>query len=204
MHLSVYMMKRTLLFVLTLSGQRHFYVLSVRLTHISTGLVWLMHHLMKTKANAWFVCYCVKLCWFFFPSGLSALSVNTVREYHFVHILKTWAEAQHYCREMFTDLATVENPAEDTRLSALQGGRKNAWIGLYDDLTRWWWSLRDEDFSNNTDFSNWHVGEPVTKDYKQYKRGCTVMDPNVLWHSSLCIRLRPVVCFYGKTNLNYR
>lgn len=139
---------------------------------------------------------------FFFPSGLSALSVNIIRKYHFVHILKTWAEAQHYCREMFTDLATVENHEEYTRLSALQGGRKNAWIGLYDDLTRWTWSLGDEDFSNNTDFSNWHVGEPVTKDYKQYKRSCTVMDPNGLWHSSLCIRLRPVVCFYGKKNLN--
>lgn len=131
------------------------------------------------------------------PSGLSALSVNTVREYHFVHMLKTWAEAQHYCREMYTDLATVENQEEYTRLSALQGSGENAWIGLYDDLTRWRWSLGDADFSNNTDFSNWHVDEPVTKDYKQYKNSCSAMDPSGLWHSSLCIKLRPTVCFYG-------
>uniref|UniRef100_A0A671V0N3 C-type lectin domain-containing protein n=1 Tax=Sparus aurata TaxID=8175 RepID=A0A671V0N3_SPAAU len=113
---------------------------------------------------------------FFFPSGLSALSPNIVREYHYVQMSKTWAQAQSYCREMFADLATVENVEESNRLmSILQGSSTNAWIGLRDDLTRWKWSLGNTDFSTGKDFNNWKLDEP---DNYNSMENCTVVTDN--------------------------
>ncbi len=76
--------------------------------------------------------------------------------------------AQSYCRETFTDLATVNNLDENDRLlSASQTHGNFAWIGLYDDLTRWKWSLANADFNIDTDFSNWPPTEPNNKKSKQ-------------------------------------
>uniref|UniRef100_A0A8C9YJY4 C-type lectin domain-containing protein n=1 Tax=Sander lucioperca TaxID=283035 RepID=A0A8C9YJY4_SANLU len=61
-------------------------------------------------------------------------------EYHYVQTLMTWAEAQSYCREKFTDLATVNNQDDNNMLlSVLQGPTKCAWIGLHDKMKTWKW-----------------------------------------------------------------
>lgn len=137
-----------------------------------------------------------------YPSGLSALSTNFIREYHYVETLKTWAEAQSYCREMFTDvqtltdLATVENQDENDRLlSVLQGHGNYAWIGLYDDLTRWKWTLGNAAFKNDTDYSNWKTNEP---DNVNSKEKCTVMTKYGFWRDYNCGIHLPAVCYYGK------
>nr|XP_046273796.1 macrophage mannose receptor 1-like [Scatophagus argus] len=134
-------------------------------------------------------------------SGLSPLSSTTIREYHYVKTLKTWAEAQSYCRETFTDLATIDNQDNNKMLlSVLQGDGTYAWIGLYDDLARWKWSLGNELLRNDIDFRNWNTSQPITK---SAINSCTVMAPNGLWSVSFCWRQRPAVCYYEQGPSQY-
>ncbi|XP_051246493.1 uncharacterized protein LOC127357933 [Dicentrarchus labrax] len=128
-------------------------------------------------------------------SGLSTLSTKITRKYHYIKILKTWAEAQSYCRETFTDLATVENQDDHDRLQRiLQGDGEYAWIGLYDYLTRWKWTLGNADFNNDTDFSNWVPHQTVPNPNNKI---CTAMTADGLWYVTASGAKHPAVCYYG-------
>lgn len=129
-------------------------------------------------------------------SGLSAVSENIIREYHYVETLKTWAEAQNYCREAFTDLATVSSKDDnDMLLSILRVPAQVAWIGLYDDLTRWKWTMSNADFDNDTDYSNWRTNEP--NNLAVYK-ACIQMSQFGFWNDNRCSRIHHAVCYNGK------
>ncbi|XP_047437326.1 macrophage mannose receptor 1-like [Mugil cephalus] len=81
-------------------------------------------------------------------------------QYHYIEDTKTWTEAQEYCREHYTDLATVSNMTDMKRLLEESTGRKTeAWIGLRADVTRTWhWSLPGVEFKD--DVTRWVLGEP--------------------------------------------
>lgn len=129
-------------------------------------------------------------------SGLSALSGNIIREYHYIETLKTWAEAQNYCREAFTDLATVTSQDDnDKLLSILQVRGQVAWIGLYDDLTRWKWTMGNKDFDSDTNYSNWNTNEP---NQLAVFRTCIQMSQGGFWNDNRCSRNHPAVCYNGK------
>uniref|UniRef100_A0A3B1K1V6 C-type lectin domain-containing protein n=1 Tax=Astyanax mexicanus TaxID=7994 RepID=A0A3B1K1V6_ASTMX len=65
------------------------------------------------------------------PTALWTLSFCGTRQFHVVKEAKNWTEAQKYCRENFTDLATIENQEElDAVKSALKGATGHFWIGL--------------------------------------------------------------------------
>lgn len=109
---------------------------------------------------------------------------------------KTWAEAQSYCREMFTDLATVRNKADNNRLLSVVHGRgKRAWIGLRDDLTKWKWVLGNAGFSNDTDFSNWSSHKLTNN---KVMRICAAMSKYGFWYAHTCWQKHAAVCYYGK------
>lgn len=98
--------------------------------------------------------------------------------------------------QTFADLATVGNQDENDRLlSVLQGRGNNAWIGLYDDLTRWKWSLGNVAFKNDTDYSNWKTNEP---DNMNSNEKCVLMTRDGLWRDYYCWIQHPAVCYYGK------
>ncbi|TNN31197.1 L-selectin [Liparis tanakae] len=108
-------------------------------------------------------------------------------------MLKTWTEAQSYCREKFTDLAAVENQSDnDGLLSVLQGLGDYAWIGLYDTMAGWKWALGDEDLNN--EYSNWDGMEP---NRKMGNETCAHMFNGGKWADSSCLSPRPAVCYYG-------
>nr|XP_054604569.1 uncharacterized protein LOC129165427 [Nothobranchius furzeri] len=75
-----------------------------------------------------------------------------LHEYLYVGENKSWSEAQRYCRDRHTDLATVSNMADMKRLIRESSGNRNeAWIGLRDqtDANRtWYWSLPGVEFND--------------------------------------------------------
>ncbi|XP_042258124.1 macrophage mannose receptor 1-like [Thunnus maccoyii] len=52
-------------------------------------------------------------------------------EYHFIEKQKTWDDARKYCREKYTDLATVYDMTDVRRLLNSRKDQQEAWIGLY-------------------------------------------------------------------------
>uniref|UniRef100_A0AAR2IWF1 C-type lectin domain-containing protein n=1 Tax=Pygocentrus nattereri TaxID=42514 RepID=A0AAR2IWF1_PYGNA len=85
----------------------------------------------------------------------------------FVNESKTWTEAQSYCRQTYTDLATISNMDEMKKLNSTLNTLKNApnssvWIGLKKGVAgKWLWSLADGNFYRDGDtYRNWREREP--------------------------------------------
>nr|XP_015824299.2 macrophage mannose receptor 1 [Nothobranchius furzeri] len=102
-------------------------------------------------------------------SALCAVSTVPQRNYHFIYQAKNWTEAQRYCRENFIDLATVADVKDVATLNKLanlnqmfaSSNAYDAWIGLYNDLNSWRWSMSDPSFyQQNENFRNWFFVQP--------------------------------------------
>ncbi|XP_016403791.1 C-type mannose receptor 2 [Sinocyclocheilus rhinocerous] len=107
----------------------------------------------------------------------------------------TWTAAQRYCRQKYTDLATIDNMDEMKRLITTVNGTYSgsAWIGLYDDVNSWRWSLEDNDFyqEGERDFRNWYH-EPDNYGGKQL---CVYMDYTGNWFDISCDNTLPFICY---------
>ncbi|KAM3596295.1 uncharacterized protein V6R79_011835 [Siganus canaliculatus] len=129
----------------------------------------------------------------FFPSGLSALTTSLPTKYRYIKKTKSWSNARGYCRQRYTDLATVDSPEDtDTLLSLLQGVTGSVWIGLYDDLKSWRWLMGNVYFNTASNYSSWANGHPHTLVSKQ---SCTVIHRGGVWTSRLCSSKFPFVCY---------
>ncbi|XP_015244320.1 PREDICTED: macrophage mannose receptor 1-like [Cyprinodon variegatus] len=136
-------------------------------------------------------------------SGVYVLSTNLFREYHYVNIPKTWAKAQQYCREVYGDLATVDSIEESSRLfTALQEPGKFAWIGLYDNITGWKWTMGEDDFDfvGENGFPPWEKNQP---DNAKGKQSCIVMNYIGGWRDEDCDSKRRFICFDEKAASKY-
>uniref|UniRef100_A0A3Q3B2F9 C-type lectin domain-containing protein n=1 Tax=Kryptolebias marmoratus TaxID=37003 RepID=A0A3Q3B2F9_KRYMA len=81
------------------------------------------------------------------PSLTTGTQLNP--RYVLVNQYMTWPNAQRFCRENFTDLATVRNDAENQAVTSV--AQKAAWIGLFRGPNFYW---SDE---SSFLFTNWVI-----------------------------------------------
>ncbi|KAF5890501.1 macrophage mannose receptor 1-like isoform X1, partial [Clarias magur] len=118
--------------------------------------------------------------------------------YRFVNENKTWNEAQTYCREKYTDLATTNDMEEMNKLrdALTKETAIQAWIGLNKTkTTKWQWSLASETFYKyGNNFKNWAFGQP---DNWMGNEFCVHMYADSgLWNDNACNSEFPAVCYY--------
>ena len=108
----------------------------------------------------------------------------------------SWTEAQTYCREKYTDLATIENTEEMNQLISTvssAGHSSEVWIGLYSKIN-WRWS--DGYTGTGAEYRNWASGHPYF--YHSYDYFCIMMDISSPWINYVCSSSYPFVCNNGK------
>ncbi|XP_076145686.1 C-type mannose receptor 2-like [Alosa pseudoharengus] len=132
-------------------------------------------------------------------SGLGSLSSSVPRQFHVVKEQKSWTEAQQYCREKFTDLATIDDMTEMEKVKSLihEAGAGNAWIGLKQgSSSKWQWSLAGREFyrENEAEFWNWGLAQPDGDGQE-----CVYKGENGHWHDSRCSDSHPFICYDDST-----
>ncbi|KAK1155230.1 macrophage mannose receptor 1-like, partial [Acipenser oxyrinchus oxyrinchus] len=116
--------------------------------------------------------------------GLCVPASSQIRKVY-VETVKSWSEAQSYCREKHTDLATVHSQEEAEQLLNITGGSLNAtaWIGLYrDDTQNWQWSNSDDVI-----YSNWKA-----------ELFCASVNSQGEWEDRVCNEGKAFMCYNGK------
>ncbi|XP_056091593.1 L-selectin-like [Rhinichthys klamathensis goyatoka] len=130
-------------------------------------------------------------------SGFITFTLS-VPQYVFVNESKTWAEAQRYCRDKYTDLASIENEQQTVQLldTVNDDSIDLAWIGLYDDLNNWNWTLEDSNFfkEGEKDFRNWYDQGPNNYGGQSV---CVYMHMGI-WYTSYCSNTVPFICYDGE------
>ncbi|MBN3271514.1 MRC1 protein, partial [Polyodon spathula] len=115
---------------------------------------------------------------------------NQIRKHVFVDTEKSWSEAQRYCREKHTDLATVHSQEEAEQLLNIPGASlRDSWIGLYrDDTQNWQWSNSDDVI-----YSNWRAD-----------LFCASVNSEGKWIDSPCNIQKAFMCYKETSNITER
>ncbi|KAK6469593.1 snaclec coagulation factor IX/factor X-binding protein subunit B3-like, partial [Huso huso] len=127
-----------------------------------------------------------------FSSGFFVPFSNQIRRYYYDNnTVMSWSDAQSYCREKHTDLATVRSQEEAEPLLNITGDSLNAaaWIGLYrDDTQNWQWSNSDDIIF----YPNWKA-----------KLFCASVNSTGKWEDRVCNEMKAFMCYTGKKITRY-
>ncbi|KAE8279384.1 hypothetical protein D5F01_LYC22971 [Larimichthys crocea] len=122
-------------------------------------------------------------------------------EYHFINKSKTWEKAKEYCKEKYTDLATVYNMTDMERLLNSTETRVEAWTGLYNNSEKenrpWHWSLPGLEYNDSE--AKWENDEP---DNDKYPENCVAVNDANLWFDIGCEEEHPFICYDEKKQPN--
>ncbi|MBN3311263.1 MRC2 protein, partial [Amia calva] len=140
----------------------------------------------STSNGKWLYLPCLTTISFVCYEVLCAVASYPI--YHLVRSPQSWHDAQHYCREIYTDLATVDK--EETAKQILNlfslSTDSNAWIGLSWKGQNWLWSN----------------GEKVTYYNWRRKSFCTLVNNEGLWIDQLCFQQYYFMCYTVDSNGN--
>ena len=142
--------------------------------------------------------YCVHLCSTVSPGVCSAL-----HQYYFVNKSLSWSEAQSHCRQYDGELATVHGP--ENQKSLVEVARKyksHVWIGLYDDVKSWTWSLSENANHRGGEVEPWSWGWPWKDNRPLFHRdreGCALTRDGK-WKIEDCNSDFFFICFNNNTN----
>lgn len=116
-------------------------------------------------------------------------------EFHFINQSKSYREAQTYCRQSYTDLATIENPTDmNTLIGLVSTTADTAWIGLeIGNEWNWHWSRADK-----RDYFNWETEETQASTEEE----CAAVSQKGTWLMKDCKEEHSFVC-HGKYNSMY-
>ncbi|XP_055362931.1 macrophage mannose receptor 1-like [Betta splendens] len=138
--------------------------------------------------------------------GQCSFSTCSLYQYYFIRENKTWDEAQTYCRETYTDLATVSDMTDMRRLCSSTQNQDEAWIGLHSypgrENRKWHWSLPGLEF-NDSD-TRWQSGEPNDAGPgapPESLQNCVTIN-NQLLYDDCCKQLFSFFCFNGTKQSN--
>ncbi|XP_029626202.1 macrophage mannose receptor 1-like isoform X2 [Salmo trutta] len=134
-------------------------------------------------------------------SGLSVLPSSLPHQFHFVNMTETWTEAQSFCRQNYTDLATIDDDMADMKklnntVSASWSG--SAWIGLY--LSRFIQpavgiintSLGVWSDQSGSSYRNWDSNEPNWGDDVDF---CAEVTFSGKWNDAGCNFSKNFICY---------
>ncbi|XP_066517942.1 macrophage mannose receptor 1-like isoform X2 [Hoplias malabaricus] len=117
---------------------------------------------------------------------------TTTGRYIFFKNGKTWRDAQSYCRQYHTDLASVRNQTENQLMlnMTLSSGVKQSWIGLFNDS--WQWSDQSD-----SSFRYWRSDHPNNATSNENCTAVSMADQGQ-WLDVNCNTMNPFVCYQNK------
>nr|XP_055046006.1 macrophage mannose receptor 1-like [Misgurnus anguillicaudatus] len=119
----------------------------------------------------------------FFCFNVNGMGSN---RYVWIRNWMNWSDAQSYCRQHYTDLATIRSQTENDYLVQMTAGQGIVWIGLFRD----WWEWSDGTNFNNTAM-NWMTGQP---DIDGRNSPCGAVNHDGLMYDQLCTDAFPFIC----------
>ncbi|XP_026154288.1 uncharacterized protein LOC113125171 [Mastacembelus armatus] len=111
---------------------------------------------------------------------------------------RTWYDAQTYCKNQSAALATIRNAENmNSVINKMDQSITEFWIGLYEDVLTWTWSLSDMGYSGGAEagFRNWGDGQPTNKSGIQHCAGIGVTG---YWEDLDCGLLNYFFCYDGR------
>ncbi|XP_054881207.1 C-type mannose receptor 2-like [Poeciliopsis prolifica] len=119
---------------------------------------------------------------------------NTTHKYHLIKELKSWLEAQNYCREKHTDLISGMKQLQDEEMKKLMNyGSIQVYFGLFRDTWRW---------SDGSSFSFRHWNLQFNNErINSGQCVMTVFNDGGRWRNKNCDERKPFICYDDKSIL---